>query len=197
MRDTLLPQAQTKMLKEGFQLGAIKRQSYDMKFTKALFTISDNRLQNITFNRNKTMFSYIDDGSQMLNLSMKNISFEYRFRYKVTSDPNYFTDEGFGTFFFKNMTLNAKYKMVNKNGKLEFQLNHTANELDNYTTQFNGTNDMAEGVTMVMDAYKPNFKKELTSMCSRKLALVLQVLLNQLITNQQSYEPITDVLISY
>jgi hypothetical protein len=47
--------------------------------------------------------------------------------------------------------------IVNK-GRLELVMNDTYADLDNYTSQFNGTNEMAEGVTMVLDAYKPKFK---------------------------------------
>jgi hypothetical protein len=96
-----------------------------MKFTKALFTISDNRLETVSILRNKTVFSF--DSSQhypILTLMMKNITFAYGFRYKVESNPNYFSDHGRGTFFFKNLTVQARYS-VGKSGQLEVTVNDT------------------------------------------------------------------------
>jgi hypothetical protein len=53
---------------------------------------------------------------------------------------------------------------------------------------------MAEGVTMVLDAYKPNFKKELTSLCSRKLTRIVQLILNEFLFSESSLNGIPKLI---
>jgi hypothetical protein len=45
--------------------------------------------------------------------------------------------------------------------------------VENYHAEFKGTHEFADGVTIVLDAFKPIFKKEILAMATRKISKML------------------------
>jgi len=52
-------------------------------------------------------------------------------------------------------------------------VNDTIVDLEDYQAEFKGSHEFADGVTIVLDAFKPVFKKEILSMATRKISKIL------------------------
>ena len=128
----------------------------------------------------------------MLQVSIKNMSFEYGLRYEVDTTPDLFDDRGTGRLAVENMTLVIRFGVVPRNGRAQFEVNQTSVEVENYHAEFKGTHELADGVTIVLDAFKPVFKKEILSMATRKISKMLQHQINTLLFNQPPLIPITN-----
>lgn len=63
-------------------------------------------------------------------------------------------------------------------------------DLQDYQAEMKGGHEFAEGVTIVLDAFKPVFKKEILIMATRKISKMLQYEINNLIFNQATVLPI-------
>jgi hypothetical protein len=55
--------------------------------------------------------------NMLLEMSIRNMSFNYGLRYKVETDPDFFNDEGFGHLSVKNMSLTIRFSVLTKNGR--------------------------------------------------------------------------------
>ena len=53
----------------------------------------------------------------MLQVSIKNMSFEYGLRYEVDTTPDLFDDRGTGRLAVENMTLVIRFGVVPRNGR--------------------------------------------------------------------------------
>ena len=49
---------ESKMNKEGFSLGTLRTQTYDLKFAKARFIIAENKLSAVFISRNNTKINF-------------------------------------------------------------------------------------------------------------------------------------------
>jgi hypothetical protein len=118
------------------------------------------------------------------------MSFEYGLRYEVDTVPDYFDDRGSGRIAIQNMTLVIRFSVVSHDGRAQFVVDQTSVELENYIAEFKGTHELAEGLNMFLDAFKPIFKKEILSMATRKISKMLQHNINTVIFNQPTLIPV-------
>lgn len=77
-----------------------------------------------------------------------------------------------------------------KDGRAQFEVNDTIVDLEDYQAEFKGSHEFADGITIVLDAFKPVFKKEILTMATRKISKLLQNEINNLIFNQPTVLPI-------
>lgn len=111
---------ESKMNKEEFSLGTLRTQTYDLKFTKARFIIADNKLSAVFISRNNTQINFYQgepSSPVMLEVVIKNMSFEYGLRYEVDTSPDYFDDRGTGRLAVENMTLVIRFSVVPRDGR--------------------------------------------------------------------------------
>ena len=157
-------------------MGTLRTQTYDLKFTKARFIIADNKLSAVFISRNNTQINFYQgepSSPVMLEVVIKNMSFEYGLRYEVDTSPDFFDDRGTGRLAVENMTLVIRFSVVPRDGRAQFEVNQTSVMVENYHAEFKGTHEFADGVTIVLDAFKPVFKKEILSMATRKISKML------------------------
>ena len=84
-----------------------------------------------------------------------------------------FDDFGMGRLAVQNMSLIIRFSILNKDGRAQFEVNSTSVEVGDYLAEFKGQHELADGVNIVLDAFKPIFKKELLSMATRKISRML------------------------
>ena len=180
----------------------MRRQTVDLRFTKATFSISENKLSELKINKENTTIGFyevpqtsseIESGqnpSMNLQITINNLSFDYALKYKVETEPDYFDDTGAGKLSVSNMSLTMRFSVHNKNGRAQFVVNETIVDLQDYQAEMKGGHEFADGVTIVLDAFKPVFKKEILIMATRKISKLLQYEINNLIFNQPTVLPI-------
>ncbi len=57
----LIDAMESKMNKDGFSLGTLRSNTFDLKFTKATLEISENKLSGMHVNRNNTSLSFYQE----------------------------------------------------------------------------------------------------------------------------------------
>ena len=80
-------------------MGAVKRQSFDLKFTKASIQTSQEKISRIFMRVKNAKINYKSGNKEndiIVEFLIKNINIWYNFNYKLDSEPKYFTDDGSG-----------------------------------------------------------------------------------------------------
>lgn len=91
------------MLSNGFNLGSLRKQTVDLRFTKATFLIAENKLSGLQISKNNTSIGFYEEPAQEgeekglnptmnLQVVIKNVSFDYGLKYKIETEPDYFDD---------------------------------------------------------------------------------------------------------
>ena len=177
----LIDSLESRMLSTGFSLGSFRKQTVDLRFTKATFLIAENKLSGLQISKNNTNVGFYEETSQAgdtspsmnLQVEIKNVSFDYGLKYKIETDPDYFDDQGTGKLSVQNMSLTMRFSVHTKDGRAQFEVNDTIVDLEDYQAEFKGSHEFADGVTIVLDAFKPVFKKEILIMATRKISKLL------------------------
>ena len=90
LKDTILSPIENDLLAHPLVIKpAIKKQTTDMKFTKATMTLGECNLSSVEVSRESTTISFEGD---LIVFDLKNVTFRSDFTYKVESNPNYFKD---------------------------------------------------------------------------------------------------------
>ena len=60
MTGQLIEALENRMLKDGFSLGTLRKQTVDLRFTKATFLIAENKLSGLELSKNNTSISFYE-----------------------------------------------------------------------------------------------------------------------------------------